>query len=53
MKDYKAECDQLKGRIKQLEAALEYERNLREEREAKDREVKNQFKQLLINVLER
>jgi hypothetical protein len=53
MKDYKAECDVLRGRIKELEEALRYERLSREQREHADRAIRDKFKELLLDVLGR
>ncbi len=56
MKDYKAECDKLKGQLQELEKQLRYERDRRERRErreALDADIRDRFKELLIDVLGR
>lgn len=51
MKDWKAEYDKLRGENAELRKQLEYERNLREQNYYREREFRNNFKQLLIDVL--
>lgn len=53
MKDWKAECALLRVEIKELRDQLRYERNNREERERRDEDVRNRFKDLLVDVLGR
>lgn len=53
MKDWKAEYDKLYGVIKELREQLQYERNNREQREWKANELRDKFKELLIEVLGR
>jgi predicted nuclease with TOPRIM domain len=53
MKDWKAECDVLRGQIKELRDELKYEREQRERREWKADELRDKFKELLIEVLGR
>jgi hypothetical protein len=53
MKDYKAECDKLRGELTEVRRMLEKEREERFRRQEQDREVRDKFKELLINVLGR
>ena len=53
MKDWKAECEQLRGRIQEMQRLIEREQNLRLQREAHADEISDDFKRLLIRVLER
>lgn len=53
MKDWKAECDSLKGQIKELNRQLEYEIREREGRERRDRDFVDRFKDLLIDAIGR
>ena len=53
MKDWKAECDKLRGELAEVRRQLEQERNDRQRREDQDRQVRDRFKELLINVLGR
>jgi len=51
MKDWKAECDILRGEIKSLKEQLKYERDRREQREYRADELRDKFKELIIEVL--
>jgi hypothetical protein len=53
MKDYKAECDKLRGELTELRRQYEREIDWRMAREAREREVKDRFKELLLDVLGR
>jgi hypothetical protein len=51
VKDWKTECDVLRGRIKELERQLLAEQLRRADREERDRDLHDKFKELLIDVL--
>ena len=53
MKDWKAECEKLKGVIQELQSQVTYERDLRRRREDEDRDIRNRLKELLIDVLQK
>ena len=53
MKDWKAECEKLKGVIQELQSQITYERDLRRRREDEDRDIRNRLKELLIDVLQK
>jgi hypothetical protein len=53
MKDYKAECDKLRGELAEARKQLQQEREDRLRRQDQDREVRDRFKELLIDVLGR
>lgn len=52
-KDYKAECDELRGQIKELRALVERYRSNEEYRIHRDQDVRDKFKELLLDVLGR
>lgn len=51
MKDWKAECEILKGQLKELREQLRYEQSINEHRYSEATEIRNKFKELLIEVL--
>ena len=51
MKDWKAECDELRGQVKELRQQVAMYRSQEERRFYEDKEVRNKFKELLIEVL--
>lgn len=51
MKDWKAECDKLRGELQEVRRVLRYEEDLRLQREIRNEELRNKFKELLIEVL--
>jgi hypothetical protein len=53
MKDWKAAHDMLKGVVAEQQKQIEYYHRYQQEREDRDRTIRDNFKQLLINVLER
>lgn len=53
MKDWKAEYDKLKGELAEVRASLQYERDRNNRRQERDLELRDKFKELLIEVLGR
>lgn len=53
MKDWKAEYDKLRGELAEVREQLEYERTWREAHERRNEEMRNKFKELLLDVLGR
>jgi len=51
MKDWKSEYDKLRGENAELRKQLEYERRNREYREQSSENLRDKFKELLIEVL--
>ena len=51
MKDWKAEYDKLRGELSAVRQDLERHRYREEERYRKDQDVRDRFKELLIDVL--
>ena len=50
-KDWRAECDKLKGVVDQLQKDLKWERDWNDRRREEDKNVSNKFKDLLIDIL--
>lgn len=53
MKDWKAECDKLRGEMAELQRQNDYLRERVAWRERLDREARDKFKELLLDVLGR
>lgn len=53
MKDWKAECEILKGRMIELEKRMEYYRRIVESARDRDSQLRDKFKDLLVEVLGR
>jgi len=53
MKDWKAECDKLKGELASAQEQLRYLRLREEERMRQSDSLRDKFKELLIEVLGR
>ena len=53
MKDWKAEYDKLRGELAEVRKQLDYERQCRFERERRQDDLRDKFKELLIEVLGR
>ena len=53
MKDYKAECETLRGELKEVRSQLAYQRSVNERRQQADNDIRDKFKDLLIDVLGR
>lgn len=51
MKDWKSEYEKMKGRVIQLEKELEYAKERERQRSYRDSEVRDRFKELLLDVL--
>lgn len=51
MKDWKAEYDKLQGELKEVRKSLDYYRDLEISRQLKYDELRDKFKELLIEVL--
>ena len=53
MKDWKAEYDKLRGELAEVRKQLQYERDERERKERRNEELRDKFKELLLDVLGR
>lgn len=51
MKDWKAECDKLRGELAEVRRHLEYYRQADIQRRREQEDIRNRFKELLIDVL--
>ena len=53
MKDWKAEFDKLRGELQEVRRQLDREQQQRRDREIRSEEIRDKFKELLIDVLGR
>lgn len=53
MKDWKAECDALRGELREVRAQLAYERSWREARQAADAEIRDKMQRMILDLLAR
>ena len=51
MKDYKAECDVLRGEVKELKRQLDYYHQKEDQQRYAAEETRKKFKELLLEVL--